>query len=106
LEVLQIVRTVPGFDDLSAKSVLSDIDVGMSRYPSNAHLLSRASMCPRNDGGAGKRRSTRMRTLYQDLAADHFDRRHKTAFTGRLVQPLQNLGIRRSAHSGLRVTRV
>lgn len=31
-------------------------------------------------------------TLYQDLGADHFDRRHKTASTRRLVQRLQNLG--------------
>jgi len=31
-------------------------------------------------------------TLYQDLGADHFDRRHKTASTRRLVQRLHNLG--------------
>ena len=31
-------------------------------------------------------------TLYQDLGADHFDKRHKTASTRRLVQRLQNLG--------------
>ncbi len=30
-------------------------------------------------------------TLYQDLGADHFDRRHKTASTRRLVQRLHNL---------------
>jgi len=31
-------------------------------------------------------------TLYQDLSAAHFDSRHKTASTRRLVQRLQNLG--------------
>jgi hypothetical protein len=31
-------------------------------------------------------------TLYQNLGPDHFDRRHKTASTRRLVQRLQNLG--------------
>jgi len=31
-------------------------------------------------------------TLYQDLGADHFDRRTKTAHTKRLVSRLQNLG--------------
>ncbi len=31
-------------------------------------------------------------TLYQDLGADHFDKRHKIASTRRLVQRLQNLG--------------
>ena len=151
-EATQIVRTIPGFDDLSAQSVLAEIGIDMSRYPSDAHLLSWACMCPRNDESAGKRRSTRMRkgsrwlkatlfscawaaarikgsyfqaqfhrikarrgakkaigavaasllrtiyhmlkdgTLYQDLGADHFDRRHKTASTRRLVQRLQNLG--------------
>jgi transposase len=151
-EATQIVKTVPGFDDLSAQSVLSEIGVDMSRFPSDAHLLSWACMCPRNDESAGKRRSTRMRkgsrwlkatlfscawaaartkgscfqaqfhrikarrgakkaigavaasllrtiypmlkngTLYQDLGADHFDNRHKTASTRRLVQRLQNLG--------------
>jgi transposase len=151
-EATQIVKTVPGFDDLSAQSVLSEIGIDMSRFPSDAHLLSWACICPRNDESAGKRRSTRMRkgsrwlkatlfscawaaartkgsyfqaqyhrikarrgakkaigavaasllrtiyhmlkdgTLYQDLGADHFDKRHKTAFTRRLVQRLQNLG--------------
>ena len=31
-------------------------------------------------------------TLYQDLGADHFDRRTKTAHAKRLVSRLQNLG--------------
>ncbi len=137
-EATQIVKTVPGFDDLSAQSFLSEIGVDMSRFPSDAHLLSWACICPRNDESAGKRRSTRMRkgsrwlkatlfscalggrqkcrgakkaigavaasllrtiyhmlkdgTLYQDLGADHFDKRHKIASTRRLVQRLQNLG--------------
>ncbi len=31
-------------------------------------------------------------TLHQDLDADYFDKRHKTASNRRLVQRLQNLG--------------
>ncbi len=149
---IEIVKTIPGLDDLSAQTVLSEIGVDMSRYPSDNHLVSWACMCPRSDESAGKRRSTRMRkgsrwlkttltqcawaaartkgsyfqaqfhrikarrgakkaigavaasllrtiyhmlkdgTLYQDLGPDHFDRRHKTASTRRLVQRLQNLG--------------
>jgi transposase len=151
-EATQIVRTVPGFDDLSAQSVLSEIGIDMSRYPTDAHLLSWACMCPRNDESAGKKRSTRMRkgsrwlkatlfscawaaartkgtyfhaqfhrimarrgakkaigavaasllrtiyhmlkdgTLYQDLGADHFDRRHKTASTRRLSSASRTWG--------------
>jgi transposase len=33
----------------------------MSRFPSAAHLLSWACLCPRNDESAGKRRSNRVR---------------------------------------------
>ena len=33
----------------------------MSRFPSDAHLISWACLCPRNDESAGKRRSNRMR---------------------------------------------
>jgi hypothetical protein len=33
-----------------------------------------------------------LRGATSDLGADHFDKRHKTASTRRLVQRLQNLG--------------
>ena len=33
----------------------------MTRFPSPAHLISWAGLCPRNDESAGKRRSTRVR---------------------------------------------
>ena len=33
----------------------------MSPFPSEAHLISWAGLCPRNDESAGKRRSTRLR---------------------------------------------
>jgi transposase len=71
-EATQIVKTIPGFDDLSAQSVLSEIGVDMSRYPSDAHLLSWACLCPRNDESAGKRRSTRMRKGSRWLKATLF----------------------------------
>jgi len=33
----------------------------MTRFPTPAHLISWAGLCPRNDESAGKRRSTRVR---------------------------------------------
>jgi transposase len=33
----------------------------MTRFPSDAHLISWAGLCPRNDESAGKRRSNRLR---------------------------------------------
>lgn len=149
---VELVKTMPGFNDVSAQTVLSEIGIDMSRYPSDGHLISWACMCPRNDESAGKRRSTRMRkgapwlkatliqcawaatrtkgsyfqaqfhrlkarrgakkaiggvaasmlrciyhmlkdgTVYQDLGANHFNRRNKTASARRLVTRLQDLG--------------
>ena len=40
---------------------MAEIGVDMSRFPTAAHLVSWAGLCPRNDESAGKRRSTRVR---------------------------------------------
>jgi transposase len=41
--------------------ILSEIGTDMGRFPTAAHLVSWAGLCPRNDESAGKRRSTRLR---------------------------------------------
>ena len=149
---ITILTTIPGVSDLSARTIMAEIGMDMSRFPTDSHLISWAGLCPRNDESAGKRRSNRMRkgapwlkttliqcawaaarkngsylqaqfhrlrarrgakkaigavaasiltaiyhmltngTLYEDLGADHFDRRAKTAQTKRLVNRLQSLG--------------
>jgi transposase len=55
------VTSIPGVKDLSARAILSEIGIDMSRFPSDAHLISWACICPRNDESAGKRRSNRIR---------------------------------------------
>ena len=55
------LSTIPGVKDLGARTILSEIGIDMSRFPSDAHLISWACLCPRNDESAGKRRSTRIR---------------------------------------------
>jgi transposase len=60
-DAVRQVKTMPGFNDVSAQTVLAEIGIDMSRFPSDDHLVSWACMCPRNDESAGKRRSTRMR---------------------------------------------
>jgi transposase len=56
-----VLISMPGIAELSARTVLAEIGTDMSRFPSSAHLISWAGLCPRNDESAGKRRSTRMR---------------------------------------------
>jgi transposase len=58
---VDLIKSAPGFDDLGAQVVVSEIGIDMSRFPSDAHLISWAGICPRNDVSAGKRRSNRLR---------------------------------------------
>jgi len=55
------VISVPGVKNLAALQILSEIGTDMSRFASDANLVSWACVCPRSDESAGKRRSTRIR---------------------------------------------
>lgn len=57
----QRLASIPGIKDLSARVILAEIGLDMSRFPTAGHLISRAGLCPRNDESAGKRRSNRLR---------------------------------------------
>jgi transposase len=59
--VIGLLITIPGIGPLAARMILAEIGRDMSRFPSAAHLLSWAGLCPRNDESAGKRRSARLR---------------------------------------------
>jgi transposase len=60
-QAVRLLRTHPGLSDLGAQVVISEIGIDMSRFPTAAHLVSWAGLCPRNDESAGKRRSNRLR---------------------------------------------
>jgi len=60
-ETVRRLITMPGLSPLSAAVVISEIGLDMSRFPSAAHLISWAGLCPKNDESAGKRRSHRLR---------------------------------------------
>lgn len=62
-----LLTTMPGVSDLVAQVILAEIGVDMTRFPTAAHLISWAGLCPRNDESAGKRRSTRVRKSGQWL---------------------------------------
>jgi transposase len=55
------LMTIPGVSDITAEVIVSEVGVDMSRFPTAAHLISWAGLCPRNDESAGKRRSARLR---------------------------------------------
>jgi transposase len=57
----QLLTTMPGVSDVVANVIVAEIGIDMSRFATSGHLISWASLCPRNDESAGKRRSTRVR---------------------------------------------
>jgi transposase len=60
-ESARLLTTMPGVCELTAHVMVAEIGVDMARFPTSGHLLSWATMCPRNDQSAGTRRSTRTR---------------------------------------------
>lgn len=58
---VQLLTTMPGISEIVAHVIVAEIGVDMTRFPTAAHLVSWAGLCPRNDESAGKRRSTRVR---------------------------------------------
>jgi transposase len=60
-ECARLLTTMPGVSELTAHVLVAEIGVDMARFSTAGHLLSWATMCPRNDESAGKRRSTRTR---------------------------------------------
>jgi len=61
--------TIPGVSHTTAQVILSEVGTDMSRFPTVAHMISWAGLCPGNDESAGKRRSTRLRKGGQWLKA-------------------------------------
>lgn len=57
---LNLVSTVPGIKTLSAITIISEIGVDMSVFPTSKHLCSWAGLTPQNNESAGKKKTTRI----------------------------------------------
>lgn len=60
LPQLNLVLTVPGIKSLSAITIISEIGVDMSVFPTSKHLCSWAGLTPQNNESAGKKKTTRI----------------------------------------------
>lgn len=58
---VELLKTIPGVSETTARVIVAEIGLDMSRFPTSGHLVSWAGLCPRNDESAGKRHSTRLR---------------------------------------------
>lgn len=56
---VEIIRTTPGFDVVSAQHAFVEIGGDISLFPSENHLASWAGLCPGNNESAGKQKSGR-----------------------------------------------
>jgi transposase len=51
---MELLCTIPGIDLRSAETIISEIGVDMTAFPTAGHLASWAGMCPGNNESAGK----------------------------------------------------
>ena len=56
-EAVPLLDTIPGVGEQVAQTIVAEIGVEMTRFPSAEHLASWAGLCPGNHESAGKRKS-------------------------------------------------
>ncbi len=57
----ELIQTIPGISTIAASSIIAEIGIDMSRFPSEHHLSSWSAMCPGNHESAGKKKSGKTR---------------------------------------------
>ena len=60
-EAIDLLMTIPGVAHVTAETIIAEIGLDMSRFPSAHHLASWAGVCPGNNESAGKRKGGRTR---------------------------------------------
>jgi transposase len=80
-EEVALLDTIPGVDRRTTETLIAEIGVDMSRFPTSGHLASWAGMCPGNDESAGKRRSGKTRKGSKWLGSALTEAAHAAART-------------------------
>lgn len=99
------LRDVPGLDRTTAWTLISEIGLDMSRFPSPGHLASWAGLCPGNSESAGKRHSGRTnkgnryirRALVQSAWAAARTSRKPTFLTAVIFRIARRAGMKKAA---------
>jgi transposase len=60
IDEINLISTTPGFTAFSAISIIGEIGVDMSVFPTSKNLCSWAGLAPQNDQSAGKKKTTRI----------------------------------------------
>lgn len=58
---VELLKTIPGIQDLAAASIIAELGVDMNQFKDASHLSAWAGMCPGNNQSAGKIKSSRIR---------------------------------------------
>ena len=64
---VRLLTTIPGVGDLTAQTIIAEIGVDMSRFPTAGHLAAWAGVAPASHQSAGKRHPAGTRRLRQAL---------------------------------------
>ena len=56
-----LLKSMPGISDQVARTLIAEIGTDMKQFPTAAHLVSWAGLCPQLRESAGKHKSTRLR---------------------------------------------
>jgi transposase len=62
LAAVKLVKTIPGFSDVSAAAVVAEVGANMEQFAEPGRLASWAGMCPGNNESAGKQYSGKTRS--------------------------------------------
>lgn len=96
-EAMKLLQTIPGVGERVAETIIAEIGVDMTRFPSDAHLASWSGMCPGNNESAGKRKTgkttkgnsyLRAALVQAAWAASHTKQTYLSAQYHRLVRRL------------------